>query len=126
MSQPIKITAGEIEVNARLNDTDTAVKVAEVLPLNSRVNVWGDEIYFAIPVSAELENGQETVSLGDIAYWPEGTALCIFFGRTPISEGDEIRPISAVTVIGHIEGNRELMQGMLSRLKQGERLTISK
>ncbi|UCC60211.1 MAG: hypothetical protein JSV02_10905 [Dehalococcoidia bacterium] len=125
MSQQIKIRTGTIEGQAQLNDTDTAMKVLNVLPITSRVNIWGDEIYFTIPVDAKLENGQETVRLGDIAYWPEGRALCIFFGDTPISEGDEIRPISAVTVIGHIDGDREVMQGMLSRLKAGEKLIIS-
>lgn len=125
MSKHIKIKAGAIEAKARLNETDTAAKVLKTLPITAGVNIWGDEIYFAIPVSAELENGQETVSLGDIAYWPEGKALCIFFGRTPVSEGDEIRPISAVTVIGQIDGDRELMRGMLGRLKQGEEFTMT-
>ena len=125
MSRHIKIKAGEIEAEARLNETDTATKVLHVLPIAASVNIWGDEIYFSIPVSAELENGQETVSLGDIAYWPEGSALCIFCGRTPISEGDEIRPISAVTVIGQVGGDRELMRGILDSLKQGEELTMT-
>lgn len=125
MSKHIKIKAGAIEAKARLNETDTAAKVLKTLPITAGVNIWGDEIYFAIPVSAELENGQETVSLGDIAYWPEGKALCIFFGRTPVSEGDEIRPISAVTVIGQIDGDHELMRGMLGRLKQGEEFTMT-
>lgn len=125
MSRHIKIKAGEIEAEAWLNETDTATKFLNVLPITASVNIWGDEIYFSIPVNAGLENGQTTVGLGDIAYWPEGSALCIFYGRTPISEGDEIRPISAVTVIGQIDGDRELMLGMLGRLKQGEKLTIS-
>ena len=120
MSREIKITAGGIEVTGWLNETDTAGKVWEVLPISASVNLWGDEIYFTIPVEAGLENARETVSLGDIAYWPEGRAMCIFPGKTPISKGNEIRPASPVNIIGGVEGVATLP----GKVRQGEEITI--
>jgi len=120
MKKRIKITVGELEVEGWLNETDTASKVWESLPITATVNLWGDEIYFSIPVEAGLENARETVSIGDIAYWPQGKAMCIFPGRTPISKGDEIRPISPVNVIGGIEE----VEKLLGKLRQGETITV--
>jgi len=118
----IKITVGELEVKAWLNETNTATKLLEILPISAKVNLWGDEIYFSIPLDTGLENEKEVVALGDIAYWPQGKAMCIFFGRTPVSEGEEIRPISPVNVIGRIEGEPKL----LGKVKQVEKITIER
>jgi len=118
----IKITVGELEVKAWLNETNTATKLLEILPISARVNLWGDEIYFSIPLDTGLENGKEVVALGDIAYWPQGKAMCIFFGKTPVSEGEEIRPISPVNIIGRIEGEPKL----LGKVKQGKKITIER
>ena len=74
------------------------------LPISASASTWGDRIYFGIPVDLELEQPQEVVQLGDLGYWPPGPACCIFFGPTPASRGDEIRPASAVTVIGKVSG----------------------
>ena len=126
MSQRVRIMVGELKAKAMLNDTETAKKVLGVLSVSASVNVWGEEIYFGIPIEADLENAVDTVNLGEIAYWPQGKALCIFFGRTPVSEGDEIRPISAVNVIGEVEGSPRLFQELLDGLRKGERITISK
>jgi hypothetical protein len=98
--RPIVIRAGEIEARAELNDTRTATAIWEALPIEVRGSTWGDEIYFAIPVKMKTERGQETVALGDLGYWEPGNAFCIFFGPTPASYGQEIRPASPVTVIG--------------------------
>ena len=125
MKRDLTITAGETEARAWLNDTETASKVCGILPISSEVNVWGEEIYFEIPVMTGLEDARETVELGDIAYWPQGNALCIFFGRTPVSEGDEIRPISPVNIIGRIEGDRDLFGRLLKEFRQGSHITIA-
>ena len=79
MKRKIKIIVGKLELEAWLNETKTATKVFEALPITSTVNTWGDEIYFTIPVTAEPEEAKELVGLGDIAYWPPGKAMCIFF-----------------------------------------------
>src|SRR5512136_66702 len=102
MGNRIRITAGAIETEAELNNTETAQTIRQALPIKGRVSLWGDEIYFSIPVNLQLEAGQEVVSIGDLGYWPKGNAFCIFFGPTPASERDEIRPASAVTVFGKV------------------------
>ena len=112
MPSNIVITAGPIRLEAQLNDTFTARAIRNMLPISAAANTWGDEIYFSIPMTLELENGQEVVEMGDLGYWPPGRAFCIFFGTTPASQGDEIRPAAAVTVIGKV-------QGEVTSLKQG-------
>jgi hypothetical protein len=101
----------------------TVEKIVAALPIESDVMVWGDEVYFDVPVEMDEENAKETVSKGDLGYWPAGNTLCIFYGKTPISESDEeIRPASAVNIVGRIaEPDR------LKRLdpKGGERIRIS-
>ena len=101
-------------VDAELNDTQTAGAVWDALPIQGNGSTWGEEIYFRIPVDAELENGQEVVDLGDLGYWPPGQAFCLFFGLTPASRGDEIRPASEVTVIGKMTGDIEVLKGVSS------------
>ena len=93
-----------------LNDSKTAEAIWEALPIKARANTWGDEIYFAIPVKLGLENGQEVVDMGDLAYWPAGSGFCIFFGPTPMSRGDEIRPASAVNVFGKVVGDATVLK----------------
>lgn len=105
MANNIRVTAGQVRLEARLNDTNTAQAVWEALPIAAPASTWGDEIYFTVPVTMDLEDGREVVEIGDLGYWPPGRAFCIFFGPTPASRGDEIRPASAVTVIGKIQGD---------------------
>lgn len=105
MARTIVIRAGAVEMQAELNDTKTAAAIWDALPIEARGNNWGDEIYFSIPVRQKTERGQETVELGDLGYWEPGSAFCIFFGPTPASVGDEIRPASPVTVIGRCLGD---------------------
>ncbi len=111
----IQISAGEISAIAILNDGPTADAIWNALPIEGRVNTWGDEIYFEIPVQlGEEEGASEVVQLGDLGYWPTGHAFCIFFGLTPVSRGDEIRAASAVNIFGHIEGEATVFKGMSS------------
>ena len=105
MARQITITAGKARFQAQLNDTATALAIMEALPIEARANRWGGEIYFSIPVDAAPEAGaREVLQPGEIGYWPPGSALCLFFGRTPASEGQEIRAASAVNLVGRIEG----------------------
>ena len=102
----IRITVGDVALEADLNDTATAAKIGAVLPIRTSFNTWGDEIYFSIPVDAELDDSaREVVEIGDLGYWPPGSAFCIFFGLTPISEPGRIMPASAVNVIGKVVGD---------------------
>ena len=77
----ITITIGDLKVDASLNDSETAQKMWEALPIEGRVNIWGDEIYFSIPINIGLKNAKAVVLEGDLAYWPPGNAFCIFLER---------------------------------------------
>lgn len=113
----IRIQVGEVALEAELNDTATAAKIGEALPVRSSFNTWGDEIYFSIPVDAELDDSaREVVEIGDLGYWPPGSAFCIFFGLTPVSEPGRIMPASAVNVVGKVTGDATLLkQAMRAR-----------
>ena len=120
MAKNITIRAGDVALDAEINDTDTAGAIWAALPIHANSSTWGDEIYFQIEVEADLEDGQETVELGDLGYWPPGSAFCLFFGRTPASQGDEIRPASEVTIVGRILSDTE----PLKRVESGSLVTI--
>ena len=117
MGKKIQISAGAIEAEAELNNTSTAQAIWEALPVKGRVNLWGDEIYFSIPLRLKLEAGQELVSIGDLGYWPDGNAFCIFFGPTPVSQGDEIHPASPVTVFGKVIGDATIFKKVAAGTK---------
>lgn len=118
----IKIVTIKFEVPAELNHTKTANLIYEALPIESRVNTWGDEIYFKIPLKTDIEDGVETVQIGDIAYWPDGNCFCIFFGKTPVSTENEIRSASGVTIIGKLLDNPQ----KLKQIKSGEKIKVEK
>jgi len=122
MAREIRIKAGNVEAAAELNDSRTADAIWDALPITARGSLWGDEIYFGIPVDVGPENGKEVVEMGDIAYWPPGTSFCIFFGSTPMSRGSEIRPASAVNVVGKIKGDPKVFKGVHS----GESVMLEK
>jgi hypothetical protein len=110
----IRITVGEVALEADLNDMATAVKIAEALPIRTAFSTWGDEIYFPVPVDADLDDSaREVVEIGDLGYWPPGSAFCIFFGLTPVSEPGRIMPASAVNVIGKVTGDATLFKQVM-------------
>ncbi len=102
----IKITVGNLTMEAELNDSPTARKVGDALPIRTSFSTWGEEFYFTISVDSELDDtAREEVELGDLGYWPTGKAFCIFFGQTPMSEPGKIIPASAVNIIGKVIGD---------------------
>jgi hypothetical protein len=111
----IRIILGDLVLDADLDDSPTARGVFDALPIESPFDTWGDEIYFSIPVEMELESdAHEVVQSGNLGYWPTGNAFCIFFGPTPISGPGEIRPASAVNVIGRVLGDETQLKDRLS------------
>lgn len=120
MPERIRIIAGKVEKIALLNDSPAAETLRKSLPLEATANRWGDEIYF--PISAKLSGGEKSkiVNKGDIAFWSPGNAFCIFFGPTPISEGEEIRPASEVIILGEVEEGVEAFK----QVEDGERIRI--
>ena len=119
----IKIRVSGLEVIAHLNQSRTAQLIWESLPIRSQINIWGEEIYFPIPVKGGEEESQEVVGKGDVGYWPPGEALCIFFGPTPISKGEEIRPASPVNIVGRVEGDLPVLKGMAL---EGAEITVER
>ncbi len=117
--KPDELGSLDAEIDTRENPK-TAELILKALPIDARGNRWGEEIYFSIPVQYGEENSSEVVEKGDLAYWPPGNAFCIFFGKTPASTGDEIRPASAVNVFGRILGDLS----RFSELSSGSRIRI--
>jgi hypothetical protein len=111
---------GEIYAELSEENPKTARAIWDALPVGARANTWGDEIYFFIPVEIGAENQKEVVEMGDLGYWPPGDAFCIFFGPTPASRGDEIRPASPVNVFGRITGDPRVFK----KVRSGERVKV--
>ena len=95
-----------------LNKSKTAAQIEKALPISGNTEVWQEEIYFEIPVVADLENGRERVESGDVTYWPNGRCFCVFFGKS--------QPISAVTVIGKVKNNLDKFK----EIRQGDRISL--
>ncbi|MBK5107925.1 MAG: hypothetical protein JJE12_07325 [Anaerolineales bacterium] len=119
----IKIKFDKLSFNAELNDSPTSKAIWDQLPIESRVNTWGEEIYFEIPVDMpQKPHAQEILSVGDLAYWPVGQAFCIFFGPTPVSTDDRPRAYSPVNLLGKIlddcDGLRSIQNQETVRIEQ--------
>ncbi len=115
-------SAGEVQAELSEENPRTAQAIWEALPIEARASTWGDEIYFSIPVDVEAENPKEIVEMGDLGYWPPGNAFCIFFGPTPASRGEEIRPASPVNVVGRVLGDPMVFK----RVRGGENVTLER
>jgi hypothetical protein len=119
--EKISISVGHVSVEAEMLDTPTAGQILQALPFQSAANVWGDEIYFDIPLSLDPEpEARADVAVGDLAYWPAGPAFCIFFGPTPVSTGDQPRAYSPVNVFGRVIGDAKQFKSVSS----GARVTV--
>ncbi|MEM2634966.1 MAG: cyclophilin-like fold protein [Nitrososphaerales archaeon] len=119
----IELLFNGLKIDGELNEHKNPITMKSILnalPIESKVNRWGDEIYFSTPVNVSEENAQVDVQIGDIAYWPPGKALCIFFGPTPISKGNEPRAASPVNVIGKVKGDLTL----LKKVKRGSKVIV--
>ncbi|MGC9396122.1 MAG: cyclophilin-like fold protein [Anaerolineae bacterium] len=102
----ITVTAGEVSMEAELNDSSTAQQIWDALPITGSANTWGDEIYFEIPLTVQqAPDARAEVEVGELGYWPAGHAFCIFFGPTPVSTDERPRAYSPVNVIGRMLGD---------------------
>jgi len=118
----IKIIISEIEKYVILNNSPMAESLWSSLPIQGKANRWGDEIYFSIPVKEARGERKSVVEKGDVAFWPPGKAFCIFFGPTPISTEEEIRPASEVILLGKVEGDLTEFK----KVKDGEIVQLQK
>jgi len=113
MAEKIRITIGGKEITALLNESKTAEAFFNLLPLKVSMSRWGDEYYGDCGLSAPLEHGaREEMEIGELAFWPQGRALCIFFGPTPASVDDRPRAVSPVNPIGKIEGDTVFLKAL--------------
>ena len=106
---------GDFIIDAELNESPTSQALYDQLPIDGVSQIWGDEIYFSTSMSMENDEwAKETVELGDIAFWPPGSAICLFFGETPISAPGEIRPASPTNIMGKINGDLDKLKSISS------------
>ena len=122
IDRALRITVGEVTATAVLDGSRTADAIWQALPLEAKASTWGDEIYFDIGLAIAAESPKEVVALGDLGFWPPGRAFCIFFGPTPASTGDEIRPASAVNVFGKVGGDPTVF----TKVRAGARVTLER
>ncbi len=118
MPKTIKIIIGDLELSAELNKSSTSKTLASILPLEFTMSRWGDEYYGNCGINAELDTGsREVMEIGELAVWPVGNALCIFFGPTPASHGDEPRAASPVNPVGRLTDAPEQLKKLNSSIK---------
>jgi hypothetical protein len=119
----IQINAGSISHTATLRANETAAAIYNALPIEGLANRWGEEIYFSIPVQlSESEDARQVMEVGELGYWPTGSAFCIFFGPTPVSQENEPRAYSNVNPFGQIDGDAS----NLVDVQEGDRVRIEK
>lgn len=109
-SNKITFQFDDLQVSAHLDNSKAAKALCQTLPIKSKIERWGDEIYFEIPVKIDFESTTLDVKVGDVAYWPDGSCLCLFFGKTPVSTDDRPRPASPVVVIGQCQTSPSVLR----------------
>jgi len=118
----IRFDFGALTLDAELLDTPTAQAIAAALPISSSVLTWGEEVYFDVPVKVAREPDARAVIVpGEIAYWPQGSAIAIGFGRTPISKGNETRLASPCNVFAKALGSVKV----LGKVKTGSKVEVT-
>ncbi|HZP71563.1 MAG TPA: cyclophilin-like fold protein [Pseudolabrys sp.] len=117
----IRFDFGTLALDAELLDTPTAKAIASALPITSSALTWGEEVYFDVPVEVKREaNARAVVTPGEVAYWPDGPAIALGFGRTPISQGNETRLASPCNIFAKALGDVKV----LGKVKAGTKVEV--
>ena len=123
MPKILNINIDQINLSATLNDSSTAQLIWDSLPIEGVLNVWGKEIYFSTPIQTQTDSDStDIVNQGSVAFWPPGNAVCLFWGPTPASTGDECRAASPVNIVGAINEDLEILNSVHS----GTKIILSK
>lgn len=126
MEIKIKFPTLNFAFSCLLNNTKTAKRIYEILPQESKTNMWGEEIYFSLPINLKNEVPTLDVEEGDVAWWPDGSCFCIFFGKTPASTSDKPAPYSEVTVIGKLKDYNKDIKNILKQVKTNTKVVLEK
>ena len=125
-SQRFLLEIGSVALEGRFNDSATAAAIAAACPIDIRLSRWGDEYYGDCGVTAGAEPAaREVMEIGEVAYWPPGGALCVFFGPTPASAGSEPRAASPVNPVGALSGESDALAAALSSLPRSVRARLT-
>ncbi len=113
LMQRIRMEIGRETLAAELLDTPTASAIYQALPIHATALTWGEEVYFKVPVNAGLEEGaKDVIQAGELAFWVEGQCIAIGFGRTPISQGEEIRLAARANIWGRTTDDVKRLQSV--------------
>jgi uncharacterized protein len=123
MGERVSIEVGGVSLIAELNDSPTAAAIWAALPLDAAAHRWGDEVYFEVPVHVgRAPDAREQMAVGELAFWPDGDAFCIFFGATPLSVAGEPRAYSPVNPFGTVVGDATVLR----KAREGERVSVAR
>ena len=123
MGERICLEVGDLQLKAELDGSPTAVAIGATLPLQATAHCWGDEVYFDLPIHVDrAAEAREQMAVGELGFWPDGDAFCIFFGPTPVSVAGEPRAYSPVNPFGKVLGDATALRAA----REGDEVRVTR